>query len=497
MTTFVLPSSAFADSPPINPTTVQTTSVQLKTSTQPAPLDAYYNQEVQWRSCGQDRCAEIRVPVSYDSTKTDGTDSNASQTPETPSIAIAIRQFGDPSLPALLVNPGGPGAPGIDFAQYISQALDPAVSERFSVVGFDPRGTGRSAPISCFNAQQLNAWLRIDITPDTARERRNLMKASGEISQRCLADSPETAAFIGTEETVQDLDVIRAVLGNEKLNWLGFSYGTTIGTRYAELFPDRVGKMVLDGAVDPQLDAMGLSQGQSKGFQLALTRFNKSYPGSIARINKILASLERKPMITTTQQNLVEAQGINAVFYSMYSKALWPDLNKALRLAMRGDGTALQKIAYSAYDQVAPNKFNSDPMSAFLAINCWDFPATPPASGLAQAARSWQRGAKVPALAQAMSWGNAPCSSWFGHSTHTPAPANTSTGAPIVIVGTTYDPATPYTWARSLARQLPTSSLITYRGDGHTAYLSGHRCVDNAVNKYLLGGVTAQQITCK
>jgi len=305
------------------------------------------------------------------------------------------------------------------------------------------------------------------------------------------------ASHIGTDETVKDMDIMRGALKQEKLNWLGFSYGTSLGSRYSELFPESVGRMVLDGAVDPALDAMQLSQGQSTGFQLAIKRFNKKYPGTASYINKLFGQLDHTPMRTEGPQKLVQSEAQTAVFYSMYSPYLWSDLNQALNKAKRGDGTALQKISYEANDQTAPAKFATNSLSAFYAINCWDLPSTPKAPQLARAAKKWSTKVLVPELAESMSWGNAPCSQWFGHSGTVPAPVQTTTSAPILIIGTTFDPATPLAWAKSLHNQMPTSSLVTFVGDGHTAYLNGNSCVDSRVDNYLLTGVASTDITCR
>ena len=446
-------------------------------------LDSFYAQTLKWTKCGKASCALVTVPLDYGQ-------------PDGATIALSIRRIGSPGLPPLIMNPGGPGAEGATFAQSIAASLDPAVSEAFTPVGFDPRGTGVSAPVKCFTGVSANKWLRTDSTPDTAAEVSNYMSAAAEISPACQRLSPGLVGHIGTDNTVRDIDIIRATLGSEKLNWLGFSYGTSLGTRYAELFPDRVGRMVLDGAVDPSLDAMELSHGQSDGFQKAIGRFSQQYPGSITIMNRLLRALDRTEMKTEGSQTLTQSEANTAIFLSMYSTSFWPELHDALNEARAGNGTQLQELSYYANDQTAPTKFASNSLSAFNAINCWDFPQTPAAVGLSRSARQFSRQAKVPELARAMSWGNAPCSTWFGHSPLEPTAAETTTDAPILIVGTTYDPATPLAWARALHKQLPTSSLLTFVGDGHTAYLGGNTCIDETVNNYLLTGFAPKTKTC-
>jgi hypothetical protein len=174
--------------------------------------------------------------------------------------------------------------------------------------------------------------------------------------------------------------------------------------------------MVLDGAIDPSLDAMELSRGQSAGFQRALRRFDRKYPGSIAHINALLASLDSMPMKTDGLQRLVQSEASTAIFLSMYDTSFWPPLHDALIAAKRGDGTELQELSYYANDQTGPTNFSSNSISAFISINCWDFPQTPARKGLARRADRFAKNASVPELAMAMSWGNAPCSTWFDHS---------------------------------------------------------------------------------
>ncbi len=460
-------------------------------ATDPA-LARYYSQQLDWQSClGDLQCAWLTVPLDY--AQPDGT---------TIGLRISrVRATGDAAsrIGSLVVNPGGPGASGLDFASYVA-GQSAAVARQFDVVGFDTRGVGRSVPITCMTGAQTTRWLQADPTPDTAAEQRQYMALAARIPAGCLSMSPDIARHVGSENTVRDLDILRQALGDERLNWLGYSYGTYLGTHYAEEFPDRVGRFVLDGALDPSLDGMQTSQGQSTGFQTAITRFAADcapragcpWRGSTERvlrgINQLLARLDAHPMPAGRGRPLVQAEALSAIFYSMYSPVVWPSLRVALRYAANGNGRGLQTLSDYANERVAPNRYGSNMASAFPAIACWDSTAAPGRAGLADAARRWSRGVAVPEMAVAMSWGNAPCTSWYGHSPLTPAPASSTTTAPILVVGTTYDPATPYRWAQALSRQLTTATLLTYRGDGHTAYGGNSRCIDAAVDAYLLTG---------
>jgi pimeloyl-ACP methyl ester carboxylesterase len=459
-------------------------------------LQVFYDQGISWRTCpgkgAAVQCASVTVPLDYER-----------PTGRTIDLALLKVPARGPSPASLVVNPGGPGAEGLDFAEYLGAVIDSDVRAAYDIIGFDPRGVGLSAPVECMTGKQTTRWNRTDSTPDTARERATLMSRAAQISQGCLRSDRELARFVGTENTVRDMDIIRSALGAPELNWLGFSYGTLLGALYAQEFPDRVGRMVLDGAVDPSLDAMQVSQDQSAGFQRAMQRFAadcarksdcvaRTQQGVLERINALLRELDAAPLRTDGSRRLVQSEALTALFFSTYSTDLWPTLRTGLRQAVAGDGTTLQLLAQLANQQVGPNRYSGNMASAFYAIGCWDYPAPPDEAGLQRAAAEWSRGVAVPEMGSAMSWGNAPCSQWFEQSSRPPAEVSSETTAPILVIGTRFDPATPYAWSQALARQLATSTLLTYRGDGHTAYGDTTLCIDDIVDRYLLTGVVPE-----
>ncbi|MEY4136512.1 MAG: hypothetical protein RL205_640, partial [Actinomycetota bacterium] len=412
-------------------------------------LDPYYSQSLTWSSCaGHRECSTLLVPVDY-----------AAPSAGDFRIALSRVRATGTRVGSLVVNPGGPGAEGASFAEYAQSSVGAQVAASYDIIGFDPRGVAKSAPVTCLTGKQTTTWLRADATPDTPAEISAYWSLAAGIGRGCLQYTPTRARNVGSVATVHDMDILRVALGEKKLNYLGYSYGTYLGALYAHDFPAAVGRFVLDGAVDPSMDSMQVSEGQSRAFQVAMTRFARAcsrlsscpYAGGPSRvltgINALLARLDRQPMRTEKRETLTQSQALAAMFWAMYSRDYWPNLRDGLREAKRGNGTYLLMLSDLASDRTGPNTYGSNQNSAFYAISCWDSPASPDAAGLAAASQQWSAAAPVPEMARAMAWGNAPCSSWFGHSALAPAPASSTTESPILVVGNTYDPATPYPWA--------------------------------------------------
>ena len=462
-------------------------------------LDAYRSQTLSWHECSAGECADLRVPLDYaDLSKGD--------------ISLVISRVvhsGPTSQGSIVINPGGPGESGLSFAWYAAKFLAPAVAKEFDFIGFDPRGVGKSAPVTCMTSKQTADFLSMDSTPDSPQETAQVMQAAARINKGCLKFSPRVTPYVGTPSTAQDLDILRSALGEDKLNWLGFSYGTALGTTYLEAFPDHVGRFVLDGALNPALNAMQTSQGQSAGFQRAFQNFAADCGrlkgctlGSTAKVvnakvNALLARLDRHPLPTDQGPPLTQSLAMGGMLTAMYSPDEWQPLSDAIAQALNNNGTGLLELAWTGSEQTGPTTVTSNVQSAYYAIDCWDNPAPPGAPGLAAAAKLWSAKAPIPEFAKSIAWGNAPCTTWFAHNPQAPAPATTTTKAPILVIGTRFDPATPYEWAQALSSQLPTSTLLTYEGNGHTAYGSGSKCIDTIVDLYLLRGtVPAKGTSC-
>jgi pimeloyl-ACP methyl ester carboxylesterase len=283
-------------------------------------LEPYYSQTLKWSACEDSlECASLLVPIDYAS-------------PESGDFRIALTRARarGARVGSLVVNPGGPGAQGTTFTAYAQSSVSDPVAKSYDIIGFDPRGVGRSAPVTCLSGRQTTTWLRADATPDTPAEISTYWALSEGIGRGCLQRTPVRARNVGSSATVHDMDVLRSALGETKLNYLGYSYGTYLGALYAHDFPARVGRFILDGAVDPSLDAMQISEGQSRAFQAAMVRFARScsrlttcpYPGGTAKvlsgINRLLAQLDEHPMRTEKRETLTQSQAISALFWAMY-----------------------------------------------------------------------------------------------------------------------------------------------------------------------------------
>jgi pimeloyl-ACP methyl ester carboxylesterase len=456
-----------------------------------ARLASFYSQQLVWRPCDGDfQCTSLSVPLSYDD-------------PAAASISLQVIRLkaADQSrrIGSLVMNPGGPGGSGIDYARAARAVTTDALRERYDVVGFDPRGVGTSNPIRCLDDKQTDEFLTNDGAPSTPAEVAMVAEISAGIAKGCLQRSPQLVAHIGTRDVAKDLDILRQALGDQKLTYLGKSYGTAIGSSYAEQFPQNVGRMVLDGAIDPALDYNQIARGQAEGFELALRRFVEKCPSldacplpadpkaAVARIQAFLAELDAKPLPGEPGRPLTQALGLLGIVGSLYDNdSGWPDLASSLDLAFKGDGSGLLSAADYFNNRNSNGHFESNSLDALNAVNCWDLPATPGIAGIEQQVKEWS--ATAPTFGPYIAWSNLPCSTWPAHSSVLPHPIKAAGAPPIVVIGTTYDPATPVHMAKALAGELDKGVFLQWDGDGHTAYQRGSDCIDKAVDTYYLDG---------
>lgn len=486
----LLGACATSDEPP--PAASNTPSAdQAEQSAASSPLDAYYDQPLSWGDCGKGaQCATFEVPLDYDD-------------PDGDRIEIAVLRVpaADPTtrIGSLVVNPGGPGASGIDYAAAADVVVSDRVHEVYDVVGFDPRGVGRSTPMECVSDAELDASLgEADGTPETPAEVAALVQGAAEFAEGCQTQSGDLLPHVGTADVARDLDVLRHLLGDATLTYLGKSYGTSIGVEYARQFPDSVGRLVLDGAIDPALDDRDVLLGQAAGFELALSRFIEacladgcSLGTSADDVRSLISGvLERSDddPLPTAARPLTQSLAIYGIIGPLY----WPPeqgydlLQSALAQADAGDGTALLQLA-DVYLQRGPDgTYASNQWDIFTPVSCLDRPGDWSPADVEQSLPEFT--AASPVLGESLAWGLLACTNWPIPSDGLPAPVAAAGADPVLVVGTTGDPATPYEWSVALTEQLDSGVLLTYEGSPHTAYRKGSACVDGIVNAYLIEG---------
>lgn len=469
----------------------------------PGALQKYYGQRLSWGSCSEIaradditeydkttlQCARLTVPIDYD-------DPSAGET----QLAVARVAATGQKQGSLLMNPGGPGGSGVQqVAGKSMEAGKYEIARSFDLVGWDPRGVGASTPaVKCFSDKQRDqnrlSTLAFDNSPAGITKQEAFNKSQADL---CAEKMGKTfLEHVGTADTVRDLDVLRAVLGDRKLTYLGYSYGTFIGAIYAETFPDRVRAMILDGAVDPALDSITSNVQQMAGFQTVFDDWAKDcakYPTCPVGTDPSKATERYQQLTRPLIDKTVRGQGgrqlsyndaTTATIQAMYAQQLWEPLRRGLTGLQKGDGSLLQRIADLYLNRDELGRY-SPMMDANTAINCVDGPAVTDPADLSRLDTEIRKAA--PFLDDGRGTGRAAkgtCAFWAAAPTLKPHEVH-AVGAPkLVVVSTTHDPATPYENGVNLAKQLG-ASLISYEGSQHTVSLEGNACVDDAVTAYL------------
>jgi pimeloyl-ACP methyl ester carboxylesterase len=460
-------------------------------------LDGYYAQQLEWSECSDGfECSSFSAPIDY-ANPADG----AMQISVIRKLATGTAQG------SLVLNPGGPGGSGIEYTTYAEYVVSDTLRENFDIVGFDPRGVGFSTPVDCLDDEQTEEYIALDGSPDDQTEIDQAQAMSELFGQSCATNSPDTYKFLDTISAARDVDILRALLGDEKLNWLGKSYGTFLGATYADLFPERVGRMLLDGAIDPTLTNEKLSFGQALGFELALTRFvddcvtksdcplSASGAAGVSEVGDLLIELDANPITLDDGRLFTQAMGTLGVVGSLYDKQYgWPELRTNLGLAFDDDFSGLASSVDFYTGRQSDGSYKDNSNDAIAAVNCLDRPDRATTEETAALASEWKKVA--PNFGEYLAWSNISCSYWQAEATGVPKEI-TAPGTPtILVVGTVNDPATPYAWSQALATQLSKGVLLTLDGDGHTAYYQGSKCIDEIVDNFYLTGEAEDGITC-
>lgn len=476
-------------------------------------LARYYGQSLDWGDCesyamtsgdrtayasSRIQCARLTVPLDY--ADPDGT---------TITVAVVRQQATGDRLGSVVFNPGGPGASGVSIVAQLAQyGVDAALAQRFDFVGFDPRGVGASEPaIACQTDQQQDEGRAANwpgfMPSGTPAE----VAAANDRSKAFVTDCVKTIsgegvdgtaflAQVGTTNVAKDLDVLRAVLGDQKLTYVGWSYGTSIGTQYAEQFPGKVRAMVLDGAVDPAVDTATDTLQQTEAFQQAFDKFAawcasrqgcpwQSAGAADARFQALAQPLMTKPLALSDGRVLSFLDAVIGVASALYSDTSWPALQQALSDLSAGRGDTLMALA-DDYNGRDSSGHYSRMLEAFTAVRCMDSDRITDADAVTELNRKLIAAAPFQDNGQPAAAIFDPCAYWPVPPTmtaHTPDPSGL---APVLVVSTTGDPATPYQSGVNLAKDLG-GRLLTVDGTRHTGFmLSGLSCVDQAGNDYLI-----------
>lgn len=464
-------------------------------------LAAFYEQQLDWVDCGSGECAELVVPLSY-------------AEPGGETIEVSVLKVPASSsrnrLGSLLVNPGGPGGSGVDYAAAADFIVGPEVRRRYDIIGFDPRGVGRSAPVDCVSDAELDDYLGMDLTPDDEAEQREAEAVAESFAQSCDRNVGALLGNISTVDVTRDMDILRAALGEEQFAYLGRSYGTYLGAVYAEQFPEGVGRFVLDGALPPDLTSAELSVGQAEGFERATRAWaadcidegdcplGDTVDEVMAGLGDLLERLDADPMPVTGDARIramSEGWASYGMVAAMYDQGRWAFLTDALRAVVEADdATELMDLANEYARRTPSGAYTSNIMEAFVAVSCLDRPGD--SEGYLEALAEAQR--RAPLWGEFMIGPASPCDFW----PHEPVGGGPRTieapgTPPMVVVGTTRDPATPFEWSEQLAEQLASGVMVTFDGDGHTAYTRGNACVDDLIDAFYVDGtVPPDGITC-
>jgi pimeloyl-ACP methyl ester carboxylesterase len=470
-----------------------------QTSTPAAPDTAgvatellpFYGQNLAWSDCtGGFQCAKATVPVDW-------------ATPAGSTITLSLIRHPANTTKrkgSLFVNPGGPGASGVAFVRdNLNYAVDKTLQDSFDVIGFDPRGVGESSPITCYPAAQMDDYLyglssERRATQAALSER---LSASTDFAQACQRNSGDLLAHVDTVSVARDLDMLRAVVGDTALNYLGYSYGTVIGALYAQTFPTKVGHLVLDGAIDPTVSQADSMVAQAQGFEMALANYltwcfsQKDCPfkGTVdtakARIATLLAQVDAQPIAAQDGRKLGADTLVTAIIAPLYSKMSWKYLTQLfVETLANGKAETAFALADGYNERTDKGAYKSNQTEAFMAVTCLDSPTSDPATWDAQAS---ELQAKAPLIGKYFTFSEAGCSVWPFKAVITTGRLTDTGPSPILVIGTTGDPATPIAWAEGLAQQITNGRLVRYTGDGHTGYNRGSPCVDAIVDDYLLG----------
>ncbi len=463
----------------------------------------------QWSSCDE-LIADAYLPTALCTTVPVPID-DANPTGAQAHLAVIKIPASGRRIGSLLLNPGGPGASAVDAVVSLADGLDGSpISEHFDMVGFDPRGVGYSTPqLRCRTDAEFDAWRREPMVDYSKAGVAAIEQLYRNLAAQCAQRlGKEFLAGVGTASAARDMDTVRQALGEEKINYLGFSYGTELGTAYLQRYPDRVRAMVLDGAIDPEADPVASLVDQMAGFQVAFTDYAADCAKSPAcplgtdpqkavdRFHQLVNPLVAKPGPTSDPRGLSYADAITGTVNALYTPSYWKYLTSGLLGLQRGTDAGDLLLLADDYQGRDPDGRYDGGQDAFSGIRCVDAPTPTDPAVWADADRQIRQ--RAPFLAYGEFTGYAPrdlCAFWPVPPTSTPKAASPAPPGSAVVVSTTHDPATPYQAGVDLARQLH-APLITYDGTQHTVVFDGDSCVDDAVIAYFVDRKVPADLRC-
>jgi pimeloyl-ACP methyl ester carboxylesterase len=440
--------------------------------------------KIAWADCGGGfQCGNLQVPLDYSN-------------PAVKTISLALIRKPATDTPnrigSVLINPGGPGESGLTFLRQDTSSLT-NLNKRFDLVAWDPRGVAASTPVTCVNGPTLDAYLALDSVLDDPQEKQAAIQSDKDFAAACESKSGDLLPFMDTASTARDLDQIRIAVGDAKLTYLGFSYGTYIGQWYAHLFPHNVRALSLDGVVDPTVSANDSLLGQVVGFEQNLQAFladcrartsclygRTGDPGS--KLAAAMAKLDVTPLQVGNRE-LTRSLAMTGVLVTLYAQSEWTYLDQALTALDGGDGRILLLLADLYNQRHADGTYDNLFNGAYVSTYCLDFPVPTDVAAYDALGASFTKAS--PLFGPWSQYSNLQCAYWPAKPRNGQGPLTVSGAPPILLVGGTNDPATPYSEAQSVNRQIGGSVLLTRQGNGHTSYDSS-ACSHAAEDAYLI-----------
>lgn len=458
-------------------------------------FDRFTDQSLNWDDCsGEFQCAYAVAPMDWDD-------------PDSEPIKLSLIKHaatGRETLGTLFVNPGGPGSSGVEFLKgSVNAGVTPVIQEYYDIVSWDPRGVAGSEAVHCFTDAELDEELFGDprewagLEPGTEEWFEIARESSRAYGEACLEGTGDLLGHVDTLSTAKDLDLLRHLVGDDTLNYLGYSYGTFLGAVYAEAFPENTGRLVLDGALAPDVTMHEVVLQQQLGFENAmraylarcLAGFECFFSGTVGdamqEISRMLAEIDENPIKAPDGRWVSVDTFLTAIILPLYGEASWPFLDSLFEEMSVGNTDTAQFLADYYYGR-ENGVYIDNSTEAFSAINCLDYPSGVTEDQMREQAEEIARAA--PTFGPYSGYGDVFCQEWPFEGVTERGPIEAQGAAPILVIGTTGDPATPYVWARRLADQLASGVLVTYNGEGHTTYAGGSACVNNAVDAFLLEG---------